>query len=252
MKIPCYRELPLPFIKIQIYKLVVFFLGISSVSYSQDASSADNIENAVSLYDLFTGSNAPVYNGKEYVFYAFRMKGDPYFASAEFSKGWVCYEGKKYDSVSLLYDLTRNELIILNADRRFAIVLHNESVDSFSLSNNKFIKLDKDEKKHLGYAGFYNVLYDGHVQLLALRKKVMSDLIENYVVFKIFTSQDRFFIFKNDTYYPVSNSKDIFRVLSDKRKPLKKMLRHNHVKIKKNDFENSIKKAVEFYDEIGQ
>lgn len=239
-------------------KLVTLVLGVfcAAFSFSQNenaySSSQAGIENAITLYNRFTGSNAPLYNGKEYVFYTFRMRGDPYFATTKFSQGWVSYEGKKYDSLSLLYDLSRNELVILTADQKSAIVLHNESVDSFGFSDNKFIKLEKDEKMHLDYAGFYNLLYDGHIQILARRKKVISDLIENYAVIMLFSSQDRFYILKNGMYYPVSKSKDVFDVLADKRKQLKKMLRRNHIKIKKNDFENSLMKAAEFYDEIGQ
>lgn len=239
-------------------KLIAFIFGISSISFSYSqktgkySSSEDDVANAINLYDQFTAKNAPVYNGKEYVFYTFRMKGYPFFLSEKFSKGWVSYEGKKYESIELEYDLTRNELVVLAPDRRAAMVLHNELVDSFGFAGYKFISLEKNENARLDYAGFYNLLYDGKTQILARRKKSIREVIEDKPGVRYFPSQDRFYIHKNGKYYPVNNSKDVYKVFTDKRKQVKKMMRRNHIKIKKGNFENSIVKAAQLYDEFSQ
>lgn len=239
-------------------KLIAFIIGIFSVcsSYSQNESgypsSQSDVGNAIRLYDHFTADNAPLYNGKEYVFYAFRMKGTPYFADERFFKGWINYQGKKYDSVSLLYDLSRNELAVLSADNKSAIVLHNEMVDSFYISENKFVNLAEDTAEHLVHAGYYNILYDGKTQLLAKRSKTISDAIEDNFIIRVFSSKDQIYIRKDGHYYPVSNSKDVLEVFSDKKKELRKKMRQNHVKIKRITFENSLVKTVALYDELPQ
>lgn len=236
-------------------KLITLFAGLSfiSLSYSQTGekySSESDVTNAINVYDHFTGNNAPLYNGKEYVFYTFRMKGDPFFFSTKFSKGWVSYLGKKYEPVSLLFDLSRNELILLNADDRSAVVLHNELVDSFSISGNKFLNLQEDAAHHLTHAGYYNVLYDGSIQVLAKRIKTISPAIENDSLTQVFASKNDFFIRKNGSYYSASNSKDVFHLFADKRRELKKAMRQNHVKFKRKTFENSLVKSAELYDKI--
>ena len=113
----------------------LFFLNPSfSQSVKQDSISNLQLQNAIDLYDNFSAENAPVYNGIEYIYYNFKMEGDPYFITGDFSKGWVNYSGRKYDSLSVMYDVARNQLVILSHDKKSRIVLQNEFVDSFNLS----------------------------------------------------------------------------------------------------------------------
>ena len=100
--------------------LIASFFG-ASFSYSQssqnDSLSDLKIKDAIDLYNHFSADNAPVYNGSAYIYLTYKMEGDPYFITGDFTDGWVNYSGREYDSVLLMFDLARNQLVILAPDR---------------------------------------------------------------------------------------------------------------------------------------
>lgn len=225
-----------------------------AASFSQSAvndSIADlQVKNAIHLYDVYTDGNAPIFNGPQYIYYIFKMEGDPYFVNGTFSKGWIGYKGRVYDPLSMFYDIERDQLVILNADSLTNIVMLNQFVDSFYLLGHTFISLKEDRKQNIFNTGFYDLLYNGHIQLLARRIKTMAEKIEFSTIIRAFYPGDLFYIHKDGLYYQVNNKKDVFRVLADKKRDLKKMLRRNQIKLNKKTFESSLVKVTAFYDQL--
>ena len=157
--------------KISVFLLPALFCLTFSFSQGvkHDSLSQVQLRNAINLYNHFSDGNAPVYNGSEYIYYTFKMEGDPYFITGDLSKGWVSYSGRKYDSLSLMYDVARNQLVVASRQRFSRIVLGEEFVDSFNILGHTFIKLIEDHKENLYNTGYYDVLYNGKTQLLARR-----------------------------------------------------------------------------------
>jgi hypothetical protein len=208
------------------------------------------MRKAQDVYNKYTGANAPVYNGDEYMYYYFKMEGDPFFITAGLSKGWVGYAGRVYGPLPLGYDIQRNQVTIATPDNFARIVLNNEFVDSFFMEGHTFIKLQEDYKQNLNNTGFYDLLHNGQLQLLARRIKKMKDDIKDNEVVRVFTEKDNFYIHKKGLYYLVSDKKEVFRLFADKQHQVKKMLRQEHIKIKRHNFETGLQKAVEFYDQL--
>ena len=238
-------------------KTVLLFIGgffslATSLSQSvkKDSISDLQIKNAIHLYDIYTDGNAPIFNGPQYIYYVFKMEGDPYFIKGVYSKGWIGYSGRVYSPVSMFYDIVRNQLVVLNADSLANIVMLNQFVDSFYLSGHTFISLKEDRKQNFFNTGFYDLIYNGHVQLLARRIKNVQDKIENLTLTTVFYSNDLFYIHKGGIYYLVSNKKDVFRLLGDKKHEIKKMMRKNHFKLNRKTFESSLIKVTAFYDQL--
>jgi len=230
----------------------LFFLSpIFSQSVKKDSITDLQVKNAIEVYDHYTADNAPVYNGQEYLYYTFKMEGDPFFGFSDFTYGWVNYNGRKYDSLPLIYDLVRNQLVVLSPDHHSRIVMHNEFIDSFSLLGHTFISLQEDHKQNLYNTGFYDLLYNGqHVQFLERRIKSLNPKIQGTTLTTIFQSKNRFYIYKNGLYYLVTGKKDVFRVFDDKIHELKKMMRQNHLKLRHKNFETAAVKATAFYDQL--
>ena len=238
----------------KLFVILVPSLFLLTVSFSQslrtDSVKNLQVKNALDIYNKYTGANAPIYNGEEYLYYHFRMEGDPFFLTVDLTTGWVGYEGRMYSPLRLGYDIQRNQVTIASADNFARIVLNNDLVDSFYFAGHTFIRLKEDYKQNLGNTGFYDLLHNGHTQLLARRMKTMEDVIEDNFVIRVFTEKDRFYIHKNGLYYLVSDKKEIFRVFAEKQHEVKKMLRREHIKIKRKNFETGLQKAVEFYDQL--
>ena len=75
-------------------------------------------------------------------------------------------------------------------------------------------------------------------------------VIEGQVIVTKFMNRDRYYIHKEGLYYLVNNKKDVYRVFADKLHELKRMMRRNHVKLKRNNFETAMVKASAFYDQL--
>lgn len=230
----------------------LFFLQPSfSQSSDNDEATGLQVKNAIALYDKYTAANAPVYNGEQYEYYTFKMEGDPFFETNQYTAGWVSYQGRIYDSLPMIYDVVRNQLVVLSPDHISRIVIMNRFVDSFSLSNHTFISLAEDHKKNLYNPGFYDLLYSGNaVQFLERHVKEMVSTIPGNVLVTVFRPKNRYYVHKKELYYLVSNKKDAFRVFGDKLHDLKKMMRQKHLKIKRKNFETAMIKLTAFYDQL--
>ncbi|MGH2648288.1 MAG: hypothetical protein ACRDE8_12000 [Ginsengibacter sp.] len=208
------------------------------------------MKNVISLYNNYTDGNAPVYNGIDYLYFTYRMHGDPFFESGDLTNGWVSYKGLMYSPLSIKYDIVRNQVAILLPDSNSRVVPDNEFIDSFSLAKHTFINLKEDYVQNLYNTGFYDVLFNGHIQVVARRIKIMSDVIEDDAVIKIYTPSDHFYIHKEGIYYLVSNKKEVFRLFTNRKHQVKKLMRQQHIKFRRKDFENSLLKATAIYDQV--
>lgn len=229
----------------------LFLKPAFSQSTQNDTLKNMQLKNAIGVYDRYNADNAPVYNGQEYLYYTFKMEGDPFFGGAEFSNGWVSYSGRKYISLLLMYDIVRNQLIVLSPDKKIPIVMHNEFIDSFSFAGHTFIALKEDHTQNLYNTGFYDLLYNGsHVQFLERHLKAANPRIVGTIMTTSFEEKDRYYIYKNGLYYLVTGKKDVFRVFNDKIHDLKKLMRQNHLKMRHKNFESAAIKVTALYDQL--
>ena len=237
--------------KILLLLIPVFFFHSSSFSQSVNDSISDvQINNAISLYNHFTGEEKPVYNGTQYLYYTFKMEGDPYFITGDFSNGWIEYKGRKYDSLSIMYDVQRNKVVIYGSNHLETIVLENDFIDSFGLLGHKFIKLYENHEQNLYSGGFYDLLYNGHIRFLAKRIKTREPKIQGDVLTYYFYPKDRYYIYKDSLYYQVSNKKDVFHLFKNNVHTIKKMMRKEHLKFRRKNFEETMIKVAPFCDQL--
>lgn len=242
------------------FLLSTFFFLNEAFSQTQmkDSLTDKQVSNAIALYDNYTSDNSPIYNGREYLFYTFKMEGDPFFGtgiygdgSVDFVQGWVSYNGRKYGLVPLLFDLVRNQLVVLSPDHKTPVVMLNEYIDSFSLYGHKFVSLKEDHTQNLYNTGFYDLLYNGQsVQFMEKRAKSLNPRIQGVAMITSFPSKNHFYIHKKGLYYLVTGKKDVFRVFGDKIRDLKKTMRQNHLKLKRKNFETAATKVTALYDQL--
>ena len=237
------------------FVLLSVFLSFSfSSTFSQgnqkDTLASLQVKNVIALYNQHQDGSSPVFRGEDYIYYTFRMEGDPYFMTGDQTIGWVSYEGRIYSPLYLFYDVARNQVVILNYDTLSHIILQNELIDSFHLLGHTFISLTEDHKQNLYNTGFYDLLYRGHIRLLARRIKTMDVVIKGDFVTRRFFVKDRYYIYKDGLYYLVTNKKEVFRLLADKKSELKREMRQQNVKFKRKNFESTLVKTVALYDQL--
>jgi hypothetical protein len=234
---------------VSFFFIIFGFPVFSQGMYNDSTLVARQVANGLKLYDNYTGPQASIYNGSEYIAYIFKREGMPFFLSDTMALGWVGYEGRIYQQMIIQYDIARNQVLLLNSNRRSKIVLHNELIDSFYFSNHTFKKLVASSVQNLSTTGFYDVLYNGNVKVYANRKKLFKDVIKDNELVRIFGNEDRYYIFKGGKYYLVNNKKDVYNLLNDKKSEIKSAMRRRKIKFRKNNFEEALLVATEIYDQ---
>lgn len=229
--------------------LFLYFPSFSQGFNNDSFAVNDQVKQAVQLYDQFSGAQANIYNGREYLPYIFKKIGSPFFGSDTLTNGWICYEGLIYQPVPMQYDIARNQVVIANYDKRSKLFLQNEVIDSFHFLNHTFIRLKENHQQNLNNTGFYDQLYNGHIGILAMRQKNILESIKDDELIRTFISQDRFYILKAGTYYWVNKKRDVFRLLNDKKHQIKAGMRQQKIKFRHNNFEEAVLVAVTIYDQ---
>jgi hypothetical protein len=227
-----------------------YFITSFSQSINNDSLTDLQQENVINLYNRYTDGNAPIYNGSEYIDFTSKLEGDPFFAANDNPYGWISFEGIKYQPLLMQYDITRDEVVILFPDSISRVVLHNEFIDSFYLARHTFIRLKENQEQNLANTGFYDLLYNGKVRLFARRVKTMEDDIKSNVAGKVFFISNRYYLFRNGLYYLIDNKKDVFRFMGDKSHQIKLLMRQDHLKFHRIDFESVLTKVIALYDQI--
>ena len=217
----------------------------SDTSFRQKA-----ISNLIGFYREAVGRQAGLYNAPEFDPYIIPFsKGHPYFQSNALANGTVTYEGIVYPDVPLLYDLVRDELVLLRHDDVRRLNLIKERVECFSIHGHSFVQLFSDTTmKSAPTPGFYDLLFDGAVDLLARRTKNLQQYTEGLSLENKVFAKDHYYVVKDKTYYNVRNKKTLLAVLKDKKSAIQQYIRTNKIQFRHN-FEKAAVAIVAYYDQ---
>lgn len=231
---------------------VLFFIrtGTAQNIVSDSAFLQPQVKNAISFYYNAVGENAHLYNGSQFVLPDYFIKGDVFYLGQTRVKGSVFYDGVLYPDVNLSYDSYRDGLIIDRYNANYKIQLASEKVSYFYLLNHFFIYLAADSNNTGAITnGFYENLYERHVQVIAKRKTILDESITSEGLVRQFLKKDFYYIRKNNVYYSVSNQASVLKVFKDRKRELQKFLHASKIKFK-NDPESAIVQLAAHYDQI--
>jgi hypothetical protein len=93
-------------------------------------------------------------------------------------------------------------------------------------------------------------LYNGKVQFLGRYAESLLTTIQIDVLVTNFIKHNHFYVHKEGLYYLVSNKKEVYRVFADKLHELKRMMRRNHIKLRRKNFGTVMVKVTAFYDQL--
>ena len=125
--------------------------------------------------------------------------------------------------------------------------LVSEKVERFSLLGHTFIWLEPDTTTKIEIrSGFYDLLYDGQLKIIARRSKDLQKVLESTTLTIKFDEKVQYLILKNGTYFSVKNKASVLSALEDRKKDLKQFIARNHINFK--DRENTLIRLAEFYE----
>lgn len=224
--------------------LLCLFLALSASAQSgADTTRSIPAARATVYYQAYIGQDAAVYNGVAYQQNYRGVEGDPFFQTANLKTGTVTYEDITYTHIPLLYDLVHDQVAIADRSGQLLIPATNK-LSRFTFDDHTFVHLTVNNNP-----GYYELLGTGYATLLARHTKVIREKIESNDLRRIVNSQDHYFLYKQDRYYPVESGKHLLSLLSDKKTELRQFQRSHHIRFKK-DPEGGMKAVVEYYNQL--
>ena len=228
------------------------FQRINAQTYLTDSAFYNQtVNNTVFFYINSLGKTTHLFNGSEYIFNNHGVANHPFFGASQPVKGTIFYDGTLYPDVSISYDLSRDEVFINNnPGQDFNLKLITERIKYFSILNHVFVRINQDNntKGYAPVAGFYDLLYNGKITVLAKRKKQIEQAFKAEDSLR-FVQYDEYLVKKNNIYYSVDSKSSLLNVFHDQKDKMKKYYRKSDLNFKK-DPENTIVKTAEYYAQL--
>ena len=229
---------------------ILLICGLSQHVAAQNADDTtlhENALNAIGVYYQNLGEESPLYNGSEYIEYAYTLQeGHPFFQVVNFINGNVNVDGMIFHDVPMLYDIVKDQLIIQDFQKVYKINLPADRVRQFFLLGHLFVHLNASDQVK---TGFYDQLYKGKISLFAKREKKILEKYSNIQISKVVISQNVYYIKKDGVYYTIKNKSSLFSALKSKKKEVQQYLKSNDIKFKREP-ERAMMMAVKYYDQL--
>ncbi|MDQ6812818.1 MAG: hypothetical protein M3040_03630 [Bacteroidota bacterium] len=240
-------------LQIRCIAIFVIMVGFGPKAVTQsllvDSTATPAVKNALAFYNSTFADQLHLYNGKEYKDYTHKFdSGLPYFIQSEWSNGTVDYDGNIYQDVPILYDVVAQQVIILNYNSASKIELLKEKIKAFSLSGHSFLNIPRDSLVSANLdGGFYDVLLNGKMVLLARRTKNIQAVLRQAVEYRVY-DKDHYYIKRDNKYFTVDSKKSFLEQFGNKRKEIQQYMKQNKLRFRK-DPEQVMIKAVGFYNQ---
>lgn len=199
-----------------------------------------------SVYDRSIGGQSRLFNGTEHRDYLSRDEEHPYFGIDDWQWGYIYYDDERYDSVSLFYDLSRDQVITEHMLSGAKIELISTKISAFTMNGHYFERLYRDSSGVIS-EGFYERLYNGDTKVYVRRSKLLTSRASGNELLYSFEERNRVFLLKDHVYYPVRSKKSVLKVLSDRKPGLRDALKREKI-IFRNERERGIVLMAQTYD----
>lgn len=238
--------------------LFVVFAALIAVDSSAQHASADSTfvhrsgARAIKLYYKSTRDQLLLYNGVEYKPFPEPYEGHPFFESEYIEEGSVFYDGELYENVALQYDLLEDLLVLEHYDQKGYVGMmkpHQDRIKSFRVLDHTFVRVAGDSTNGALKDGFFDLLYDGSVKLLAKRKKSVVRDYEYSQLIISFPQKNNYYLVNNGRYYPLKNKGALIKALQGNKKLLNDYARKNQLDFGTNK-EKSLVALAAYYDQI--
>ncbi len=228
--------------------LLVCVYSLHLTAQSTDSNIHDDSTDAMVVYYQSLRQESPLYNGKEYIEYAYTLQeGHPFFQSPDWMIGTIHFEGMTFREVPMIYDIVKDQVIIQDFQRVFKINLPADKIQQFTVAGHTFIRLIRGENDRIK-TGFYDQLYHGKISLYVRREKKITETYGLQIV-KGVSGKNIYYIKKNGNYYDIRNKGELIDLLKDHKKEVQQYLKKTGTNFR-DDPETVMASAVEYYDKI--
>lgn len=193
---------------------VIFQLGFYAQSnkdlnrYYDEFDQYNGVENS----ELYIGS---LYNKKYRTF----DKSHPFYTTYDYIEGTIFYNNQFFQN-HFKYDVYNDLIIVkyIDNEKMTNISLISERINSFSLGEDIFIRLDYHEDlKRIYRNGFFETVYSGELYHFYIKH---TKIYQNKIIFNSernqFMDQNIYVLKYNERYYEFKNKKDLLNLLPNR------------------------------------
>lgn len=208
-------------------------------------------ESPLSNYKTATNKSQNLYNGRRYFLNDPISDEHQFYIERQWQTGSVIYDGQQFDSLSLMYDIHKDQLIIKDLHNNFLLLVV-ERVQAFDINQHHFKRMIPGENLPTNMStGFYDILYDGNTKFIIRRKKDRQEKIVDMKIIPLYESKDNYYIFRHNTYWPVRKRKSVLALFPEHGRELRRLVRRKGISYRKNR-EQAIVEMVRYFDEISK
>jgi len=231
--------------------LLLFFVSISWTSVHLHAQTSHNdslMVSASAAYLKLMGENASVFNGAEYVSPRQQIDGFPFYGQENQYKGALYFSGVWYFNLPIHLDLVNDKILMWSFDGSRLLMLNADKIERVKLGETQFVNASLIlNAASSPKTGFYQLVYDGKIKVLAKRQKVIVQKSSSDRAFAFYKQFTKYFIVVNDKWADVSSKNSILNILSDKRDALKGYISKEKLNYNKST-ELFLEKVVRYYE----
>jgi hypothetical protein len=193
-------------------KVLLLFTGFISTytSYSQ----LSTVEDIKMKYEIVTKQVSGLYNGPKYQPDAVLYDEGTPFLYSYLQPGTVEYDGKNFKDIELMYDLVKDELVLLHYNGSARIQLIKSKVEAFTIAERSFIHVKEDKSKNWGInEGYYEVIHKGKDLLIKKNLKVLQTSYTSHSGRVDVFDRQKYFLVRNGKANQISSRKSFLSLL---------------------------------------
>jgi hypothetical protein len=199
-------------------------------------------------YLKLMGENASLFNGAEYVSPRQQIDGFPFYGQENQFKGTLYFSGVWYFNLPIHLDLVNDKMLMWSFDGSRLLVMNEEKIERVKLGEAQFVNGGLISNSGSSpKTGFYQLIYDGRIKVLAKRQKVIvqkSSSDRSYAFYKEFI---KYFIVVDGKWTEIGSKNSVLNLLSDKGGALKAYINKEKLNYKKST-EIFLEKVVRYYE----
>lgn len=158
------------------------------------------------------------------------IRGHSRYLNSIFETGDVTINGINFKNVPLSYDVYSDELLTFHPIYLKKISLQPGKITSFVLANGDYFIFKPEVKSNLFFKnGFFQVIWDEEIQILAKHIKVIKKESDNINFPLKFVLETRYFLDINGHFQSIKNGNHLLKLIGLNRKELRIQFRENYI-----------------------
>lgn len=208
-------------------------------------------QDVVSEYLRSASGTSVIYHGKEQVQYLSSIKYHPYFKSADYTLGRLLYDGIEYKDVNMRYDIYRGELLLLSPDNRFNVILPSDRLSYAIIHGYRLEYIDPDGSSGDMPRGYYFILHDGDVDLLAYCSCRLNHEVKGMEHIDYFEQSTRYYVRIDGKCHHVRGKRSILALFKSHKRELSQFIKSEKLSFR-SSLEQSLVQVLKHYEHLNK